>query len=75
MDDYEKYQKRLRQNPEAIVLVRSNGHLVTFGNDAVLVAGRLSKQLTRVNRHRTVMIGRGDLAQLTEISPEPLEFA
>lgn len=74
--DYEKYKAKIRQHPEAIILVRTGGdRLVTFENDAILVAQRLKKSLCMVDRHRSVWLRREDLDNLPKPWREPLAFA
>ena len=75
--DFEKYLTKVWQRPEAIVLVHEGrpGSLVTFGNNAVLVAQRLDKPLKRIDAHRTVFLRAGDLASLEAQGPEPLVYA
>jgi DNA mismatch repair ATPase MutS len=64
MTDYQKYLNKMRRHPEAVILVENCNGFNTFGNDAILVSGKLNKSIRRVDRHRTVSVSRDDISKL-----------
>ena len=64
MSDYQAYLDGRRQNPVELTVVRNNGCLVTFDEDADRVAQKLDLRTVRIGRYRELILSEGDLGRL-----------
>ncbi len=62
--NYQAYLNGRRLAPANWIVVRVNGHLVTFDQDAVCLAQKLGVKATKTRRYWTLRMTEGDLGSL-----------
>ncbi len=62
--NYQAYLNGRRQAPTNWIVVRGNGHLVTFDQDAVCLAPKLGVKAAKTGRYWTLKLTEGDLERL-----------